>query len=219
MNRKRTKLGDSREPGASRRGRPTKERAQAIEQAILTTATSRFLADGFELTAMEVVAADARISKGTLYARYSTKKALLRAVVENHIKALSAANRSRDHMLGPSLKERLHHHADSIVSALAMRQQKSFELLVTSSGFAELAESLYENGYRYTVRMLTEEIAKGTSADPRPARHPERVAEMLIAMIVGWYRTEETVRKIPDEEARQYAREAVETIFAGRDGW
>jgi TetR/AcrR family transcriptional repressor of mexJK operon len=59
--------------------------------AILAAARALFLADGFDRTSMDAVAARAAVSKRTVYDYFGDKKTLLSAVVEQAIEALGSA--------------------------------------------------------------------------------------------------------------------------------
>ena len=60
-------------------GRPSD---QAKRQAILDAASQLFFEDGFAATSIEQVAADAGVSKVTIYNQYGDKRALFTAAVE-----------------------------------------------------------------------------------------------------------------------------------------
>jgi TetR/AcrR family transcriptional repressor of mexJK operon len=64
---------------APKRGRPVDE---SKRDQILDVATKRFMTKGFRATSMDDIAADAGMSKLTLYRRFPDKNALFRAVVE-----------------------------------------------------------------------------------------------------------------------------------------
>ena len=53
-----------------------------METAILDAATAAFLADGYALTTIEAIARACAVAKRTIYARWSGKPALFRAVLE-----------------------------------------------------------------------------------------------------------------------------------------
>lgn len=69
----------------ARRGRPRIEDVEELNQHILRVASEIFLRCGFDGTTIDAIAASARISKQTLYARYSDKAALFRAVLDDLI--------------------------------------------------------------------------------------------------------------------------------------
>lgn len=63
-------------------GRPTAKAAAKLETAILDAATAAFLADGYAATSIEAIARTCRVAKRTIYARWSGKPTLFRAVLE-----------------------------------------------------------------------------------------------------------------------------------------
>jgi TetR/AcrR family transcriptional regulator, mexJK operon transcriptional repressor len=63
-------------------GRPTAEAAALLETTILDAATAAFLADGYAATTIEAIARNCGVAKRTIYARWSGKPALFRAVLE-----------------------------------------------------------------------------------------------------------------------------------------
>jgi TetR/AcrR family transcriptional repressor of mexJK operon len=65
---------------AAGRGRP---RDPAKDQAIVEAAACLFLERGFDAAGMDAIAAEARVSKATLYARYPDKDALFREVIRH----------------------------------------------------------------------------------------------------------------------------------------
>lgn len=62
-------------------GRPTKEQAGRITEHIVEVARELFLASSFEAISVDLIAATARISKQTFYARFASKEALYAAVI------------------------------------------------------------------------------------------------------------------------------------------
>ncbi len=66
---------------ARRRGRPTKGAAAGLSPQILEIAFRQFLCAGFANTSMDSVAAEARISKRTLYDRFPSKVQLFEAAL------------------------------------------------------------------------------------------------------------------------------------------
>lgn len=170
---------------------------------------------------MESVAAGAGVSKSTLYSRYPTKQALLRAVVDEQLAAWSAGRDAGRGRPPEDFKQRLQHHARSILESVDSFDVRSFErALRGASGPArELATELYGTAYRQVTEDLTQEIVHGTRDFPVPPRNPGRVAEMLMAMIYGWRAVQDPLREITREEAVAYADHAVDVIFAGRWAW
>ncbi len=205
----------------ARGGRPTVERVGAIERAILEAAREHFLAAGFEPTAMETIAATARVSKSTLYARYPTKPALLRAVMEAQIAKWSIERRRRRGPMPEDFKQRLQYHAGGIIEALGSDEVRALQKLLRRAGApdSELARILFDVGYGPSIEELTDEIVRGAQDFPTPPRNPRRVAEMLMAMLNGWHAAHEIAGQATPDEAAAYADHAVDVIFAGRAAW
>lgn len=202
-------------------GRPPRNRSGEIEEAILSAAKDLFLSIGYGATTMEAVALAAGVSKRTLYARHSTKHLLMTAVVEHRVLRWSRDATNRAGNLPTDFRQRMHRHASVFAHALADPEIRQFDRLITSTAglFPEMARTFYEIGYKYELGFLAAEIAEGTRGDAVPARRPDRVAQQLISMITGWRRTEETVRTISSEEASEFAHDAVELLFQGRESW
>jgi AcrR family transcriptional regulator len=72
-------------------GRPTREQAAAIADAVLAGAHEMFLAKGYAAAGMDEIAAHVGVSKLTIYRRFPSKEALLIAVVDRVIAELTAA--------------------------------------------------------------------------------------------------------------------------------
>lgn len=212
---------DAAPPAPLRPGRPTLARSEAINTAILSAAREHFLSLGFDATPMESVAASAGISKGTLYSRYPTKEALLQAVVADRLEAWGAEADARHGPMPTDFKQRLNYIARTILESLASEEIHAFQRVLTSSADAggELARALHEAGHRSAIAMLADAIIEGTAHFPAPPRDPARVAEMLMAMLTGWYDAHRRVREISHEEAMAYAEHAVDVIFHGRVAW
>ncbi|MGR4863154.1 TetR/AcrR family transcriptional regulator [Caulobacter sp. LARHSG274] len=204
-----------------RGGRPTLEQAREIEQAILAAARDQFLTLGVEAAALEVIAANAKVSKSTIYSRYGTKEALLRAVVEDRIKAWGVAGAARRGPMPDDFKDRLRYLARSVVEDLGSEELRAFQRVISTSTAAggEIARTLHEVGHKLAINAFSEEIRLGTRDHLVPPRSPTRVAEMLMASLAGWYDAHSRVRDIPAEEAHTYADHVVDVLFAGRSAW
>ncbi|TIH37420.1 TetR/AcrR family transcriptional regulator [Subtercola vilae] len=72
-------------------GKSIREGSAQKRSAILLAARALFLSDGFDRTSMDLVAAEAGVSKRTVYDYYGDKRTLLAAVVDHTVEALSTA--------------------------------------------------------------------------------------------------------------------------------
>jgi hypothetical protein len=98
---------------------------------------------------------------------------------------------------------------------------QAFEALVSSAGSpaSEFARGIYETAHRMTVEKLARMIADGACDDPATPRAPHRVAEVLMAMLYGWYSANEPLGRATPDAAQAFADEAVEILFGGRQAW
>jgi AcrR family transcriptional regulator len=204
-----------------RAGRPTAQRIEAINHAILAAARDLFLTTGYDATPMEAVAMAAGVSKGTLYARFPTKEALLRGVVEDRIATWDAQASLTQGPMPEDFKDRLHYMARRIIGSMGSEEIWSFQRMISVNANAEvqMIRALFEVGHQAAIARLVEEILEGAKDFPVPPRSPSRVAEMLMAMLTGWYDSHRRVREVSPQEALTYADHVVDILFAARSSW
>lgn len=206
---------------APRRGRPSLARVKAIEAAIVTSARAMFFTDGFDAVAMEQVATQAGISKGTLYARYPSKEALFKEVIEATIRDWAEEASGEDYLLNDSIEERLRHHARTIAQWLFRPDVIALQraLQGVQERFPQLARTMYKTGYLYIVELIAADIVNAGKRDGIPARDPLRIARMLVAAIAGYQAQESFRGQVSDEEMADYAQGVVTMLMAARRDW
>jgi TetR/AcrR family transcriptional regulator, mexJK operon transcriptional repressor len=127
-------------------GRPTKEQAGRIAEHIIEVATRLFLESSFEAVSVDLIAATARISKQTFYARFASKEELFAAVIRkgtNDLLLPAVTESSRD---GPIEATLIRIGLEFSIHALAPGAI-AHERLVTSEAhqFPQLALAYHEN--------------------------------------------------------------------------
>ena len=98
MSATKTKPSRSARP---RSGRPTKEQAGQITGHIIEVATRLFLESSFEAISIDLIAATARISKQTFYARFASKEELYAAVIRKSVDDLLIPEAGEPDRAGP----------------------------------------------------------------------------------------------------------------------
>ncbi|MCJ2182893.1 TetR/AcrR family transcriptional regulator [Novosphingobium sp. 1949] len=211
----------------AKRGRPTKAQAAAIEKTILSVARGKFLEFGYASTSMEAVAAEAGVSKGTLYARYPAKSDLFRAIVSDRIEQWTgdAAWKERERgrpVLTDGIGAYLMEYGVAYLAALDEPEVAAFDRLIRleAARFPELAAEFREQGLLVEVKFLASQIVQSAEFEGWPVRDPEGVAEAFTAALLGWAR-EEAVR---GDEARdgvyaRYVGRLVALFVGGRAAW
>jgi AcrR family transcriptional regulator len=201
-------------------GRPTAARVEAINRAILSVGRQELVNSGYEAARMETIAAAAGVSKGTLYDRYPTKDALLRAVIADRV-ATCAQDWGLDRGPVPSdLRRRLKHRARQLMDYACSGRLEELERLFTSSpSMSELRRMRHEVGHKPIAQTIAQDIIDGSAGRPIEPRAAFEMAEMLISMLIGWWRMHQEVRRVTRDEALPYADYAVDVLFDGRPAW
>jgi len=201
-------------------GRPTAARVEAIGQAILVEARNEFCRSGYEDARMDTIAEAARVSKSTLYERYPTKQALLRAVIAVHVASWAQDWEDKGGPVPTDLRQRLKHRARSFMEFYCSGSLEIIERLFTSSpSMDELRRLRHEVGHQRIAQVIAQEIISGTRDEAIQPQTAIRIAEMLMGMLYGWWRAQLEIRRVTREEALAYADHAVEVLFKGRAAW
>ncbi|MBX7500537.1 TetR/AcrR family transcriptional regulator [Qipengyuania sp. YG27] len=106
-----------------RSGRPTDE---AKREAILAAAAASFFEHGFAASSIEQIAADAGVSKVTIYNRFGDKRALFTAAVEQECAQLRGSLEVPEIASG-SLRDRLTAIGEAMVAFLSRPRMVQFE--------------------------------------------------------------------------------------------
>ena len=141
---------------ARRGGRPSADAAARLGPHIIAVATRLFLADGFEATSIEAVAAAAGISKRTFYHRFRDKPDLFRAVVRGLIARWTPPADEDGLALGGPLEETLRRSGRQILAAaLSPEALALYRLLIAEAPrFPELAQIINEQGTNAGIARL-----------------------------------------------------------------
>lgn len=200
-----------KETAGGRRGRPTAERVVAIDAAIKAAALDLFVEAGFEAATMDAIAAAAKVSKGTLYARYDSKEPLFRAILEEQLENWSQRASLQDHLMPEDLEGRLRHHARTIVAVHNWPEFKRISTLLDASArtVPDLARQWDEMVTKRSIETLTRDMAKAGGA----GIDWEFFAKLFHSAIAGWHRAESSLRTVSDEEILAFADKVIAVIL------
>lgn len=170
-----------------RKGRPTREEAQALHTGILEAASDLFMDEGFS-TSMDAVAARAKVSKRTLYAHYPSKQHLYEAVLT----WLSGDLAKPATILSGSLPldEALLAFAQSLLDLYTQPRVVAFAQLIQkeSSRFPELDKASRQQFDDNILQPLR------TFLDKRPEIDPQTVDTAIMARVICAVATVEITR-------------------------
>ena len=212
---------EAKQTFAPRRGRPTAKQTAAIEQAIVDCARTMFIEQGYDAAAMETVATKLGISKGTLYARYSSKEALLTAVIQESVKRWSAEAAQFDGQLTDDIGQRLQHHGKIIAASMHNLEIQAFQRLLLAKGnsFPELGEALNRFGTQHIVDIIASDMITAGEKDGQHPSQPSEVAMAFVSAITGWYMQQTSFRPVTPKELESFAKRVAVIFLEGRAGW
>jgi TetR/AcrR family transcriptional regulator, mexJK operon transcriptional repressor len=206
---------------ATRRGRPTRARAANLRRTMVDAASSLFLRDGYGATSMEQIASEARVSKGTLYARFPDKASLFVAVVAERRESWVASAPWRV-STKTTLRELLLDLANNSLDQLESSEMGRFVNLIMAeaSRFPEVARGFYEVAFEAAVKSVAIALIKALGPEQPLVRNPERMISALFTILWGWSNLR-LLRGLDSDEAtrRNVAEQFVDIIIDGARAW
>lgn len=147
-----------------RQGRPPKWEEPLLDAHILDCARREFLEHGYSATTVDMIAARARSSKRTIYARYPTKAALFEAAAADHIDRMIAPIEAA---INPQLavREQLIRLGKALLAAATDPASLAMDRIVIGEAntFPELAARLHQGGFE-RITMLVARLLKDAGA-------------------------------------------------------
>jgi TetR/AcrR family transcriptional repressor of mexJK operon len=195
------------QPDVRPRGRPRAEDLAEIERRLLHAAFTEFVRHGYGGASMRRIAVAAKLSRTTLSARFTTKEALFRAIMRQHVESMSAAaylRRSAKTDLSRGLK------------AYANRA-----LAYSLEGdYLELNRLIYSASHQFPEIGEASREAQCAIEDRIACRDPRVPAEMFTMLLRGWHSSVlVAIRTVPIKERAAWVEEMVDCLVAGRQGW
>jgi len=172
-------------PGATAATGAGTGRSARKRRAITAAATARFLRDGYRDTSMDQVAADAAVSKQTVYKQFADKEQLFRAIVlgvtgnasaiiAELTAALPAAGVATQQELGAALTALARRYLDGVLQppVLALRRL----VIAEAERFPDLARTYFEQAPARAIGVLAEALRGYRARGLIAAQDPELAA-------------------------------------------
>lgn len=165
---------------------------------------------------MDAVAIAAKVSKGTLYARYASKDALLLAVIEVLIEDLDRTATAKNYLLPTELGPRLREYSRRLVEQMAQPEYVQLNRLISSASrlHPDITRHGRDEALAGYVKTLATEMQKA-------AHHPNPdsvdwtgLANLLIYGITGWYQNAVSRDAFSQEAFHAYSDTVVDAIVA-----
>ena len=214
--KKSRKLNSDRSPG-----RPRLEDVELIDNELVTVALEEFLQHGYGGTSMNRIVKAAGVSKTTLYSRFSSKEALFRAIVQQQIDQLAAAELLKTRVGSPDLVQGLTSYANRMLELSLQGELLGVNRLIYSEShrFPELGAAAAERT-ELGVKQISAFIEECAFADGIPCKDSAIIAEAFILMIRGWYiNVMLTNRKVSPAQRKHWVDRAVHALLSDRSDW
>jgi AcrR family transcriptional regulator len=200
---------------APRRGRPRDpERLRRIMEA----ARSHFYAHGLERASIDAIAADAGVSKMTIYSHFASKEGLFEAVVRDRTDRVVGGLSGID-ALDPQQPSKALLAIGEQFLMLAREEDTlgHFRSLYGAAGAQrEACEAFYRQGADRLIADLAAYLRRAHAQGSLNVRHPRLAADLFLAMFMGdGYIRGMLMLDVPDaREDRALLREAVRVFMA-----
>ncbi|MEQ8409982.1 MAG: TetR/AcrR family transcriptional regulator [Erythrobacter sp.] len=167
----------------SRLGRPADRAKRA---AILDAATGSFFEHGFAATSIEQVAADAGVSKVTVYNHFGDKRALFAASVERECRKMRGHFSIRESGEGP-IRERLKAIGEAMVAFLSRPEMIQFERRIAAETETdpEIGRAFLEAGPWRMKAAFAVFLEHAAAAGELTIDDPGIAAEQFVSMCKG----------------------------------
>lgn len=182
-----------------RAGRPSDV---AKRQAIIEAASRRFMTEGFAATSIEQVAADAGVSKVTIYNHFVDKRGLFAAAIDLECQKMRGYYSVCDTPTG-SIEDRLEETASAICAFLSRPEMTQFERRIAAETEHEpaLGKAFLENGPWRMKAGLSAWLAHAVAKGELVIEDTDLAAEQLVAMAKGMGDLERRFGAKPSAEA------------------
>ncbi|MBA4046798.1 MAG: transcriptional regulator [Erythrobacter sp.] len=200
-------------PGRRKAGRPLDA---AKRQSIVDTAAHLFFLNGYAATAIEQVAADAGVSKVTIYNQFGDKRALFAAAVTCECEKMRG-HFSIDSMPHGSIGERLTAIGEAIHAFLFRPEMIQFERRIAAETEHDptLGEAFLEAGPRRMKQGFALWLSHAAEAGDLVIADPLLAAEQFVSMCKGMGDLERRFgAATAPEHSRQRITGAVEVFIA-----
>jgi TetR/AcrR family transcriptional regulator, mexJK operon transcriptional repressor len=204
------------------RGRLRLEDVRELESQLIAAAREAFMTHGYGATSMAALARSAGVSKTTLYAKFPTKAALFRAIIDQQLEeAYGAVDAAVDEAPESSLASSLRHLAEQTLLHASQPENQALNRLIDweAPRFPELAE-VAQGRLKLSIGHIAGYIRDFAARDAIPCRDPEGAAELFNFTVRGLYHEIRMgVRSAAPDEIRARVAKIVEAFLASRSLW
>ncbi len=166
---------------ATAAARPSRKREQ-----VLQSARRVFLDHGYEGASMDAIAAEAQVSKATVYAHFADKQALFAEMVAEYCREQQAAlaEIEAEH---PQVREGLERLARGMMRFLAAPNALRFGRMIIgeSARFPALGQTFVESGFLALQDDIAGFLGRAAARGELDLPDPALAAELFVSMVRG----------------------------------
>ena len=198
-----------------RRGRP---RDPERYRRILEAARSHFYAHGLERASVDAIAAEAGVSKMTIYSHFGSKEGLFEAEVRDRTERVVGGLAGAEELDPQQPRKTLLAIGEQFLT-LAREDEAlgQFRSVYGAAGVQpEACRAFYRQGADRLIGDLAAYLRRADAADTLRVRHPRQAADLFLAMFLGDGHIRGLLMlEMPDaRENRELLREAVRVFMA-----
>jgi TetR/AcrR family transcriptional regulator, mexJK operon transcriptional repressor len=165
------------------------DRSVRKRESILEAATELFLTQEYAGTSMEDIAAEAAVSKQTVYKHFSDKETLFREVALGSVGQVGAAFQAEVAATAEAsnvplaLRELARSYLNAVMNPVLLRRR---QLVLREAGrFPDLARKYHEGGPRRTIEVLATAFDRLSERRELLVDDPLRAATQFAFLVVG----------------------------------
>lgn len=165
---------------------PGRPKDPAKRQAILSAAQILFLRNGYEGTSMDAIAAEAGVSKLTVYSHFTDKETLYVAAIR-YVCEMQMPQLFFDHSAEPDIRRRLYRIGDAFCTLVNSPESLALHrLLVGMAGQdMKLAQLFYEAGPQRVCDGMVQVLLRAQAADELQVADPVSAARHFFCLLKG----------------------------------
>jgi TetR/AcrR family transcriptional repressor of mexJK operon len=154
---------------------------------VLDAAVELFLANGFDQTSMDAIAARAGVSKSTVYAHYADKVALFRAVVERSAVSLALELDHTRLLVTDDAEAKLTQIILNVLEATTAPEFLAFlrVIITENTRQPDLARAVQGAGYPDVIGLIAEALEEQAANRGYSLSDPRMFATLLLRMAVS----------------------------------
>lgn len=197
-----------------------RDAAETRRAGIVAAARRVFLRESYAKASMESIAAEAGVSKQTIYNHFGSKDELFRALVRERCESLNAALGDETDWHGADPEKRLRAFGNGVLGVMLSEESMDLYRLLQAEGrnHRELGKTFYRRGPDHTATLLADYLAEETRRGRLSVKNPRMAAEQFVTMLIGHLRVRHLLGLAAPPSAAERSRYVASAVGLFLDG-